>query len=118
MRAALCVVFIFLSSLAIAKEHRSSATVSHITLTPAQAAQLSAYTPQPQYPLGARLNHLTCTGIFRLHVSLQSGRVNSLEVEQSTGHLVLDTAATSTLKAWRFKSQALQPLADSDDRRS
>src|SRR5438105_11763711 len=99
MRAALCVVFILLSSLASAKEHRSSATISHVTLTPAQAAQLSAYTPQPQYPFGARLKHITGAGIFRLHVSLQTGRVNSLEVEQSTGHVVLDTAATTTLKA-------------------
>src|SRR5438046_10665756 len=111
MRAALCVGVILLSSLVSAKEHRSSATVSHVRLTPAQAAQLSAYTPQPQYPLGTRLNHITGAGMFRLHVSLQTGRVNSLEVEQSTGHVVLDTAAARTLKAWRFKLQALQPLA-------
>ena len=94
-----------------AKEH-------HLTLTPAQAARISAYTPQPQYPLGARLGHITGTGMFRLHVLLQTGRVNSLEVVQSTGHAVLDKAATDTLKAWRFKPAALQPLADSDDRRS
>jgi TonB family protein len=51
-------------------------------------------------------------GMFRLHVPLQTGRVKSLEIEQSTGHAVLDTAAMNTLRMWRFKPERLQEIAD------
>jgi TonB family protein len=118
MRAALCVAITLLSSFVNAKERQSSGKVSHITLTEAQAARLSAYTPKLQYPLDARAHHMTGRGVFDLHVSLQTGGVNYVEIEHSTGHAVLDTAATNTLKTWRFKPQVLQTLADSDDRKS
>jgi TonB family protein len=56
-------------------------------------------------------------GMFRLQVSLQTGRVKSLEIEQSTGHSILDTAATNTLGTWRFKPERLQEVADATARR-
>ena len=94
-----------------AKEH-------DVTLSDDQVARISAYTPKPECPYEARVRHINREGMFRLHVALQTGRVNSLEVEQSTGYAFLDKATLDTLKAWRFKPAALRLLADSDHHRS
>jgi len=113
MRVALFLSIILLgSTAAFANKPQPSATPSHLTLTPADAARLSAYTPLPRYPLAARISHITGSGIFRLHVWLQTGLVKSLDIERSTGDRLLDTAASNTLKKWRFKPEILRAYTD------
>ena len=117
MRLALCLGIISISSIvAIAKEPQASANHSHFTLTPADAARLGAYTPQPRYPIAARISHITGSGIFRLHVWLQTGLVKSVEIERSTGDRLLDNAARNTLKKWRFKPDVLRTYANPHQR--
>src|SRR5207249_1856695 len=65
----------------------------------------------------ARAHDMKGAGMFRLHVSLQTGHVKSLQIERSTGHSSLDTAATNTLGTWRFKPERLQEIADATARR-
>jgi TonB family protein len=119
MRAALCLGLILIgSAVAFAERLQPAPSPHHHTFTPAEAARAAAYTPRIQYPLAALARGIHGTGMFGLHVSLQTGRVKSLEIVHSTGHAILDTAATSTLGRWLFKPERLQALADSDDRRS
>jgi TonB family protein len=108
MRVALCLGIISLGSIVAVTKAQPSATPSHLTLTPADAARLSVYTPLPRYPIAARVSHIVGSGIFRLHVSLQTGLVKSLDIERSTGERLLDTAASNTLKKWRFKPEILR----------
>jgi TonB family protein len=119
MRPALCLGLILIgSTVAFAKKPQPSPAPGHVTLTPAEAARMGAYTPRIQYPSAARARGIKGAGMFRLHVSLQTGRVKSLEIEHSTGHAILDTAATNTLGTWQFKPERLQALADAVARRS
>jgi TonB family protein len=113
MRATLCVSLIFIgSTVAFATQPQTSPKPQSLTLTHAQAVRVAAYTPRIQYPPLARAHRMKGAGMFRLHVPLQTGRVKSLEIEQSTGHAVLDTAAMNTLRMWRFKPERLQEIAD------
>jgi TonB family protein len=118
MRAALCVGLILIGSIvAFATEPQTPQQPGRVTLTYAQAVRVAAYTPRIQYPSFARAHRMKGAGMFRLHVSLQTGHVKSLEIERSTGHSSLDTAATNTLGTWRFKPERLQEIADATARR-
>ena len=110
---ALCLGIISLGSIiALGNKPQPSATSAPLTLTPADGARVSAYTPLPRYPLAARISHIKGSGIFRLHVWLQTGLVKSFEIERSTGDTLLDAAATNTLKKWRFKPDVLRAYVD------
>ena len=54
--------------------------------------------------------------MFRLLVSSDTGLVKSVEIEQSTGQAILDTAAMKTLKRWRFKPDVLRTYAGPHNR--
>lgn len=58
-------------------------------------------TPQPSYPYEAWKNGAEGRGIFRLVVA-PGGDIRVVQVLQSTGHRVLDQAAVTGLKEWRF----------------
>jgi TonB family protein len=115
MRAAFGLTIILLgATICLAGKPQSSPTPARVTLTPAQARRVSAYTPRPQYPaIGRRIRG---SGIFRLYVSLQTGLVSSTQVEQSTGYEILDAAAIDTLKRWRFKPDTLRTYFDPHNR--
>src|SRR5205809_8110791 len=109
MRPVLFLVMALLgSTLAASANPRQPSTPPRLPLTPAQAAQVSAYTPLPRYPIAARVSHVTGAGMFRLLVSFDTGLVKSVEIEQSTGQAILATAATNMLKRWRFKPDLLR----------
>ena len=56
----------------------------------------------PPYPPKAR--RMGYEGIVMLKVLInESGRVNNLEVLKSSGYDILDRAALSTVKEWRFE---------------
>jgi len=118
MRATVCVGLILIgSTVAFATKPQTSQKPQQVTLTPAQAGRVGAYTPRIQYPPFARAHGMKGAGMFRLHASLRTGHVKSLEIEHSTGHSSLDTAATNTLGTWRFKPERLQEIADATARR-
>ncbi len=80
-----------------------------VTLTQEQLGKLATYRPQPQYPVQARVRHVSGHGFFVLRVMIQTGVVKDVQVDQSTGSPILDSAAISAFKQWRFKPGALSP---------
>jgi TonB family protein len=63
----------------------------------------AVFAPRPDYPLEARQQHLIGSAILILHIDKPSGTVTSIEVAKSTGHKILDEAATRAFLRWRFK---------------
>jgi protein TonB len=57
--------------------------------------------PYPGYPPGAR--RVEGSGVFLLHIDTRTGNVNTVEVQKSTGHRVLDIEAIKALRRWRFR---------------
>lgn len=57
--------------------------------------------PKPVYPLLAQRNGEEGKVILRVHVS-QEGRVEELEISQSSGSVALDKAARRAVQDWRF----------------
>jgi TonB family protein len=118
MRVMLCIGLIFIgSSVAFATNPQTSQEPKRLTVTTAQVVRAAEHTPRIQYPPFAHAHGMKGAGIFRLHVSLQTGRVKSLDIERSTGHSSLDIAATNTLGTWRFKPERLQKIADATAQR-
>jgi TonB family protein len=96
------------AAVALAERPTVSKKPSGIVLTESQAAQLSVYTPKPDYPLEARRRHITGRGVFKLYADVSTGLIRSVEVRQSTGSAILDAAATNTYKRWRLKPELLR----------
>lgn len=86
-----------------------------IHLTPEQQAEETIFTPKPQYPYEARRKHVTGSGYFLLAVKIATGTVLRLYIEQSTGSKLLDTAAVTALKQWRFRPEALRAFQRKHD---
>jgi TonB family protein len=61
------------------------------------------YAPRPEYPLAARKRHWTGAGVFGCSIR-SDGTVASVDVLRSTGHPMLDQAAISAFRQWRFQS--------------
>ena len=67
------------------------------------AKALATYAPRPQYPYEARSRHVTGSGVCVVTVDTASGSVNEASMAQSIGNPILDNAATSAFRQWRFK---------------
>jgi len=61
------------------------------------------YAPRPQYPYEARSKHQTGSGLFRITLDLSTGTVAKITMIKSTGSPVLDNAALSAFRQWRFR---------------
>lgn len=61
--------------------------------------------PPPQYPPSAVAARQEGTVILRLQISAE-GRVEHLEIVQSSGHLSLDAAAFNAVRMWTFEPAA------------
>jgi TonB family protein len=72
-------------------------------LSGAAAKALAVYAPPPQYPYEARSRHITGSGVCVLTVDRRSGNVTFASMAQSIGSPILDIAATSAFRQWRFK---------------
>jgi len=68
-----------------------------------QAKALALYAPRPKYPYEARSRHVTGSAVIIMQVDSASGNVTSASVSQSTGSSMLDNAATSAFRQWRFR---------------
>jgi len=72
------------------------------TVSISSAKALATYAPRPQYPYEARSRHVTGSGTCVVEVG-PSGSVTSASMAQSIGNPILDNAATSAFRQWRFK---------------
>jgi protein TonB len=72
------------------------------TMSISSAKALATYAPRPQYPYEARSRHVTGSGVAIVEVS-PSGSVSSASMAQSIGNPILDNAALSAFRQWRFK---------------
>jgi protein TonB len=72
-----------------------------MSMSSAKAVAVSA--PRPEYPYEARRSKVTGSGVCVMTVDTGSGSVTSAEMAQSTGSPILDNAATSAFRRWRFK---------------
>ena len=72
-----------------------------MSMSSAKAVAVSA--PRPEYPYEARRTKTTGSGVCVMTVDTGSGAVTSAEMAQSTGSPILDNAATSAFRRWRFK---------------
>ncbi|MGI8481206.1 MAG: energy transducer TonB [Chthoniobacterales bacterium] len=71
-----------------------------MSMSSAKAVAISA--PRPEYPYEARKAHATGSGVCVMTVD-PGGGVTSATMAQSTGNPILDNAATSAFRRWRFK---------------
>jgi TonB family protein len=67
-----------------------------------QAEHRALYAPRPEYPLAARKQHWTGAGVFACNIR-SDGTVASVDVLRSTGHQMLDQAAITAFRQWRFR---------------
>jgi len=66
------------------------------------AKALATYAPRPQYPYEARSRHVMGSGVCVVEVG-PSGSVTSASMASSIGNPILDNAALSAFRQWRFK---------------
>jgi TonB family protein len=64
---------------------------------------LAVYAPRPQYPYEAWVRRQTGTGVVVLVIDPSTGVVKNAEMATSTGNEILDNAALSALRLWRFR---------------
>ena len=79
--------------------------------TVAQPVYLS--NPPPAYPLTARQKGLEGRVVLRVKVG-DSGAVEKISVKQGSGHEVLDQAALSAVKKWKFQPATIGGLKVAD----
>ena len=75
-----------------------------------RAKALALYAPRPQYPYEARSRHVTGSGVIVCTVESGSGNVTGCSVSSSTGSSILDNAATSAFRQWRFRPGTLSQV--------
>jgi TonB family protein len=68
-----------------------------------RAKALAIYAPRPQYPYEARSRHIMGSGVCVADVDPGSGNVTSATMAQSVGNQILDNAAMSAFRQWRFR---------------
>lgn len=73
------------------------------TMSISGAKALATFAPKPPYPYEARSRHLTGSGVCVLTIDVGSGSVTEASMAQSIGNSILDNAATSTFRQWKFR---------------
>src|SRR5207249_5221210 len=68
-----------------------------------RAKALAINSPRPPYPYEARSKRITGSGVIVAHVDAASGDVTDASVAKSTGSSILDDAAVSTFRRWKFR---------------
>ena len=72
-------------------------------MTMSKAKALAVNAPRPQYPYEARSRKITGSGVCVVQVDAASGNVTGGSMTQSTGSPILDNAALSAFRQWRFR---------------
>jgi protein TonB len=73
------------------------------TMSISTAKALATYAPRPAYPYEARARHVTGSGVCVVDVDPGSGSVTGASMAQSIGSPILDNAALSAFRQWRFR---------------
>src|SRR5882762_8396465 len=68
-----------------------------------RAKALALYAPRPQYPYEARSRRIMGSGVCVADVDSASGNVTSATMATSIGNPILDNAAVSAFRQWRFR---------------
>jgi TonB family protein len=76
---------------------------------PKEAKAIVIFAPKPEYPLQARAKHWGGSGIILLEVDVTTGQVTSARMLKSMGHQILDEAALSAFRRWRFQPGKASP---------
>ncbi len=85
-------------------------TVGHAgTMSISSAKAVAVYAPKPAYPYEARARRLMGSGVCVVSVDVASGNVTDATMAQSIGNSVLDNAAVSAFRSWRFRPGAAAP---------
>lgn len=84
----------------IARPQAQAGPPGPVSMSSAKTQAISA--PRPEYPYEARRARATGSGVCVMTVD-PSGAVTSATMAQSTGNPILDNAATSAFRRWRFK---------------
>jgi protein TonB len=79
------------------------APIKSSEMSMSRAKALAVYAPRPQYPYEARSRHVMGSGVCVVNVDPGSGNVTSASMSQSIGNPILDNAATSSFRQWRFR---------------
>jgi TonB family protein len=58
------------------------------------------------YPITARKQHLEGAGVFEIHIE-PNGSVGSVTILKTTGHTILDAAAITGFRQWRFRPHTI-----------
>jgi TonB family protein len=61
------------------------------------------HAPRPEYPEQARRERRAGSGVAILTVDPKTGRVTNVTMSPRTGHPILDAAAVTAFREWRFK---------------
>ena len=72
-------------------------------MTMSRAKALAINSPRPQYPYEARSRKIMGSGVIVMHVDPASGNVTDATVSKSIGSPILDNAAVSAFRQWRFR---------------
>src|SRR5437773_7181214 len=72
-------------------------------MTMSRAKALAITSPRPQYPYEARARKIMGSGVIVMHVDPASGNVTDATVSKSIGSPILDNAAVSAFRQWRFR---------------
>ena len=73
------------------------------TMSISTAKALATHAPRPEYPYEVRSRHITGRGVCVVEVDAGSGSVTSASMASSIGNPILDNAALSAFRQWRFK---------------
>ena len=73
------------------------------TMSISTAKALAIYAPRPQYPYEARSRQITGRGVCVVEINAGSGSVTGASMASSSGNPILDNAALSAFRQWRFK---------------
>ena len=73
------------------------------TMSISGAKALAINSPRPEYPYEARSRHIMGSGVCVVSVDVGSGAVTDASMAQSIGNPILDNAAMSAFRRWRFK---------------
>src|SRR5215813_15499577 len=80
------------------------------TLTGEQMKQVVLFGPKPYFPSHARREYKTGAGKFLLNVNPETGLVDSIKIEKTTGLWSFDVSCLKTFIKWRFKPHTLIKL--------
>lgn len=87
----------------VSKPFVRQTTTSPRMASAAAGHALALNAPRPDYPYQARRQHLTGSGVATFIVDPASGAVLDVAMSRSTGNSILDNAAISGFRRWRFK---------------